>query len=79
MLFLDSSSAVVLHASGIWLAVREIGCKKPQTAEKMHDHDAPLLTAFTGLKLSHRISTDCLENCGPQIIQLSTIGTSSYA
>ena len=41
--------------------------------------DAPLLTVSTKLKLLHRINMDCLDNCGPQIMQLSRIGTNPLA
>ena len=41
--------------------------------------DDLLLIAFTKLKLSHRISTDCWASCGSHAIQLSTVSTSSLA
>lgn len=51
-------------------------CKSCITVRSLND---PLSIAFTKLKLSHRISTDCQAICGPYAIHLITIDMSSLA
>ena len=71
MQFLDSWSAVVLQAPGIWLAIKFMSKyavknhKQRRSCMTIRFFDDPLLIAFTKLKLSHSISTDCWVSCGP--------------
>ena len=85
MQFLESMSAAVLSTPGTYEAVMFIS----KNAEKNHRHrrrcmtigslDEPLLMAATKLLLSHLNSIDIFGRRGPQIAQLKTIGTSSFA
>ena len=67
--FLDSWSAVVLQAPGIWLVVKVMS-KYVVKNHKQHrgcirSFNDPLLIALTKLILSHSISTHCWMGCRP--------------
>jgi len=85
MRFLESMSAAVLSTPGTC----EVKMLLPKNAQKnlrhqsrcmpMGSFDEPLLMAATRLLLSHLNSRDFLIRRGPQMAQLGTIGTNSFA